>query len=495
MREWTWIIMAAFGASTGGASAAPGKSEPPSELEMCRAVIECCKPLARPRGNRLPLYACPVRGVAPAGDPEAEQALRDLDARGIALFTRWNPAESQREASLAEALRIGKMQKRLGLAVSVDATRCFYQFCDGSPQTAHIDEKGEPFFDLSFSPTRKMGCPFALEGQWPRVRAQLECFGEAYKKEGLEPDMIWGDWEIDGPMEWNDAWANSKRCARCRQNIPNIEDFRSFQAALREVRATMQREVFVKTLKSYFPKALIGNYAEYPCGGARYWYDWFEKLPEGAPFIADRKARHRPWHEAFAQTGYTVAMPVIYTWSYIFSDYDFADTDYRWAYNMLQVASDAAKSRDEKAPGIPLTPFVHWTTTAHSPELIPPGLVDLSERGYREVLWHTLLRGADTLIMWCRADLEQIRKEMRPVHEVWAASLEYADFLEKGKPIAFNVPADPADVISGLALGDKVLVRRSHFGAAAAAAVSIVFEGKTIRIPAFTDECRVLGFE
>ncbi|MCX7014066.1 MAG: hypothetical protein NTW86_16185 [Candidatus Sumerlaeota bacterium] len=496
MPKWIWILMTAQMASPAGvAESAPAKKNELSPLERGNLIVQCTQPLVHPRGARMPLYVWHAAGIGDADDATAEKLIRDLDARGIALVARWLPDPKQRDAALAEALRIGRLQQRLGLAISVDANKCFYSFCDGSPETAHVDANGERFFDTSFSPTRKIGCPFELEGQWPRIRGQFEFYCQSYAKEGLKVYRAFGDWEIDGPIEWNDAWQNSKRCVRCRENIPHIDNFNAFQDALRKVRDTMQREVIAKTMKSHFPKVRVGNYAEYPNLGVRYWYDWFEKLPAGAPFLADHNAKHRRWDTHFADTGYTLGMPVLYTWSHIFDDYDFADTDYRWVYGMLKEASSACQARDEQFPGLPLLPFVHWTTTANPARPANPNLVPLSERAYREVLWHTLLRGADSLFLWCRADADEIRRELRPVHEVWAASLEYGDFLEKGKSVLFDVRSEPADTISARVLDGKVLVRRSHFGAAPAKPVEIAIQGKAISIPVFTDECRVLPFQ
>ena len=84
-----------------------------------------------------------------------------------------------------------------------------------------------------------------------------------------------------------------------------------------------------------------------------------------------------------------------------------------------------------------------------------------SENMYQELLWHLLLRGHDTLFMWC--PLDQAAQEVRLVHQVYAASLEYKDFLELGVPINFDVPFQPGPVISGIRLGDHLLLRRTDF--------------------------------
>lgn len=117
------------------------------------------------------------------------------------------------------ALRIARLQKKLGLEINVIATSCLHQFFNGDEHTAHVTEAGERFFDASFDPGIKMGCPFTLEFRQPAIREQVEYFARAYRERGLTVDFVFADWEIDRPVEWNGAWESSKRCRRCRDRI------------------------------------------------------------------------------------------------------------------------------------------------------------------------------------------------------------------------------------------------------------------------------------
>ena len=74
-----------------------------------------------------------------------------------------------------------------------------------------------------------------------------------------------------------------------------------------------------------------------------------------------------------------------------------------------------------------------------------------------------LLRGTDALYVYS-GGISAFPKEARLVHEVYEASLQYKDFLEHGWPVSFEVPDKPGTVVSGLVLGDRVLVRRTDFG-------------------------------
>jgi len=184
-------------------------------------------------------------------------------------------------------------------------------------------------------------------------------------------------------------------------------------------------------------------------------------------------------------------MPVAYTWYPTFGWYDFDEPDYRWFYNMLLVASNACRSTPADTPVIC---WVHWHTTSPPPEGEPtiPGLQQFSEEKYREVLWHMLLRGTDGLMMWCPA--EETGEEMQLLQEVYAAALEYREFLDSGKPVSFDVPSQPAPVISGLRLGDRLLVRRTDFGDSHPP-VTVTVDGRSVAVPHVAGKCQILSLE
>ncbi len=439
-----------------------------------RVVLENTTPLKTPRAGRLPLLVLPIsQALAGLDDARSEAVLRDLNRRGIGYTVTWNPGDFDKSA--AEALRIGRLQERVGMEVAADATACLSSFFDGTDSTLHQDETGRPFAEMSFG--GKLGCPFALQHRYPVIRERVESFLRAYDQAGIRVQLVFADWEIDGPIEWNDAWASSKRCRRCRESLPRLNDFREFQKRLREIRSEMQRITFARPVTAHFPEALVGNYAVYPHDGYRYWYDYFEREAEGVPYRADQRARYREWAHEFTGTGYTLAMPVIYTWYRTFDWYDFADLDYRWFYNLLRVGSNPARHTPAH---VPLIPFVHWTTTA-PPERPDPRIQQFSPEKYRELLWHLLLRGHDTFFLWCLP--EELAREIRLLHPVYAESLAHRGFLERGEPIAFEVPIAPGPVISGLRLGNKILARRTEFGPGAGAISLALADGGRVTVP------------
>ena len=174
-------------------------------------------------------------------------------------------------------------------------------------------------------------------------------------------------------------------------------------------------------------------------------------------------------------------MPVVYTWDKIWRWYDFDQVDYRWFYNMLKVGSNAGKSTSSE---IPIVTFVHWHTVYTDDNNL--GIQQFSENMYQELLWHLLLRGHDTFFMWC--PLDQATQDARLVHQVYAASLEYKDFLESGIPINFDVPSQPGPVVSGLRLGDHLLLRRTDFDDTRSD-VTLTIDGLSVAVPRVLGKC------
>lgn len=474
---WSGAATCAFAQKTGET---PVQAALPVPL---RTVLENTRRLESGRGEGLPLYVLPIsnalRGLS---DERAEEVLSELASRGIGYTVGWSPTD--RDKTLAEGLRIARIARRVGLPVAVDATACIDGFFDGEPATLHIDEQGRPFADLSFDPGRQMGCPLALAARVPPIRERVEFFLRGYAQAGGSIAFIFADWEIDGPLEWNDAWSNSMKCRRCRAGIEKLGDFRQFQRQVRAIRSDLQRQVFAEPVRSRFALALVGNYGVYPHGGHRYWYDYYERLPDGAPFLPDQKARYREWADEFDGCRYTIAMPVVYSWYPIYGWYDFANTDYRWFYNGLLVGSNVGKHTKSTTP---ILTFVHRNTTA------PPAKADLGVKPfspslYQELLWHLLLRGHDGFFLWCLP--EELAQETQLVHEVYSASLAYREFLDHGEPVTFDVPKVPGPVVSALRVQKRVLVRRTDFDAQSTV-VRLAVGKHQIEIPAGQRECQV----
>jgi len=451
-----------------------------------QTILENTAPLPFPRGNRLPLFLWPAHGGVVDNDVLQERMIRELNKRGIALISTWD--WNDKEKSLAESLRIARIQKSLGLRVCVNANACMYGFFNGDQQTAHVDRKGNRFFDDSIP--GKIGCPFRIDHRFAPMRKKIDFFVKAYEKAGVPLDFVFGDWEIDGPLEINRAWEAAKRCVVCREKISGIHDFRKFQQIVRDKRSEATRQCYAEPILERFPKAWVGNYGVYPNDGHRYWFDYFEKFFEKHPHRLEQKAPYREWVNDFPSTGYTLAMPVVYPWARIFHWYDFSESDYRWFYNMLLVASNADGNT---SPNTPVVPFVHWHTVFDGGD--PDTSVrQMSRHAYQELLWHMLLRGSDSFFMWCPD--QQSPDETRLVHEAWSAALEYRSWLNDGVPITFEVSPNERTVISGLRVEERVLVRRTDFSKRAdASPIRLKIGEQVLVVPSRPGLCQVLEFE
>ena len=473
-----WMAISLLGIAATLSEAGNKEIKWPSHIQV---VLDATKPLKYDRGERLPLYLWQAMDPGQLNEKDLEELVIELNKRGVGLISSWNP--SDREKSLARSLMIAKAQKKLNLRTNINANQCLYSFFNGDERTAHIDNEGNSFWDESFG-KKKMGCPFALDYRIPYIREQVEYFAKAFKKANLDVDFIFADWEIDGPIEFNEAHAASKRCRRCRENIKNIDDFQEFQKVLRQLRSQLQREVYAEPVKNNFPGVLVGNYGVYPHNGYRYWYDYYEHYVDGQPCLADQKAKYRKWYHEFPETGYTFAMPVVYTWRRIFDWYDYADTDYRWFYNMLLVASNAGQHTPAE---VPVISFVHWHTIESGDSA--GTAKQFSEDNYQELLWHMLLRGTDTFFLWCRN--EEAAKEIQLLHEVYSQAQQYGEFLSDGIPINFSVPKQPGAVVSGLKLPDRVLVRRTDF-IRISDAVEIIVDDRRLKVEAAPKKCQII---
>ena len=374
----TLIFLLAF--NLANAECSPPDEEKITWPEKIQVILDNTTPLEYERGNRLPLYLWPAIDPGELDEKSTELLVKELDKRGIGIVCSWDLKD--RDKSLSQGIKMARAQKKLGQRININATSLLYGFYTDDENLAHVDEKGNAFFDDSFGEKRKMGCPFTLDSRKDEIRGRVEYFIKKYKEEGLTIDFIFADWEIDGPIEVNRAYESSQKCTRCRTHLGEDFGFEEFQKKMREMRSYLQYYAYSSPVLSAFPDALVGNYAVYPNDGYRYWYDYFEFLTDVHPHKKEQKATYRKWYNDFPLTGYTFAMPVVYTWWAIFTWYDFENTDYRWFYNMLLNAGNAGKSTPRN---IPVISFVHWNTifVGSKPD---PNIIQMSRESYQELL-------------------------------------------------------------------------------------------------------------
>jgi len=153
---------------------------------------------------------------------------------------------------------------------------------------------------------------------------------------------------------------------------------------------------------------------------------------------------------------------------------------------MLRVASNAGAHTPEE---VPIVPFVHFAPI-YEPDPGDDSIRPLTKTAYQELLWHMLLRGTDTFFLWCRGSRAQL--EIPPLHEVWAESLEYSQWLEKGHPVLFDVPKSQTPIVSAVRLGGRLLVRRTDLDESHPDAVTIKINGTSVDVPRIRGKMQVL---
>ena len=153
---------------------------------------------------------------------------------------------------------------------------------------------------------------------------------------------------------------------------------------------------------------------------------------------------------------------------------------------MLLVVSNATKSTN---PGVPIVPFVHWHTV-FDPGQPNASIPQMSRWAYRELLWHSLLRGVDSFVMWCCE--HEMDDEIALVHQVWSESCSFSDWIQRGTPITFHVPSRQGPVVSGLRIGGTVLVRRTDFEENNSQPIEIPVASRTLSVPRSPGLCQIL---
>ncbi|HYE05034.1 MAG TPA: hypothetical protein VEL07_05860 [Planctomycetota bacterium] len=467
--SWRCLLIGVVAIAMSTAGEAPARPDP------FAAILATVQPLAEPRGDRAPLWVWTCDYPLDADDATLRAAVAAMEARGIGLFCRWT---GDAAASAARCIRLARIQRELGAPVAIDlAGDLIHGVHDGSDATAHHDADGTAL--LSDFMVWKAGCPFAdLDDRLQARTSKIDAFLAAYAAAGVEPDFITGDYEFDGPSEWNDSWALAKRCVACRARIPAIDDdFTAYQRAVRAERSRWQKELITATVKARFPRCRVGVYGMNPHDGHRYWHDFFEshtRIP-GVAYVEDHGAAYRPWAHEFDAAGYDVAMPVCYILPHAFAYAVESAEDQAWfAFaNLLREGGSAGAATPAE---VPIYPFVHADPA-------------FAVERYEEALWHLLLRGADSFCMWCPA--EAMAAQLAPVHRVWAAAGQHRDFLAGGTPVVSGVPPGPGPAVSALKLGGRLLVRRTD-GAPHPGGVSLAIDRSPIDIPAAPGRCQVI---
>jgi len=137
-------------------------------------------------------------------------------------------------------------------------------------------------------------------------------------------------------------------------------------------------------------------------------------------------------------------------------------------------------------------PLILSRYTPDNPD--PRFLKPMSQRAFREVVWHAFLRGASTIYVFNLGYPTKPQtvtpalsfESIEDVRSVYDSLLARREFLDKGEPVNFKFPAlfGAEPVWSGLRLGDRCLVRTFTLGAVPAKVQVTPFPGVTLTLDA-----------
>jgi hypothetical protein len=444
------------------------------DLESFARVIH---PMQHALGDRMPLlcWTLPIpRGedlVKMRADGSLRRALDMLSARGIVptvdMGWNWTP-----EGALAIAQTLQEAHRPVNIQVGggMDPKDLY----GSSPQVT-----GPWPWDKDGNLTWKG------ERQWPilavydvsKPAAFYHDWMKRYQAAGVTVDGFWSDWE-DLPYPWNFVYEAQKKPEAAKYYPPGaLDSFDSFAEYVGQLRTKVLEEAFADPVRSVFPHALVGNYADCSSSGACPFIDILGSI--SAPRSLGSLSATMP--SVYADT---VFLPRYYNLDWPVTQ---EDVDQVYFTSILRAASTALANKEPGRQGLPYV-------SRYCPENTDPRYAfSMSQGPYREFLRHTFLRGADSLYVFnagdkpfatdeasCRLYLESIEDARSVLDEM----LGYREFVEHGKPMNFDLPAMRTNGIvwSGLALPDEVLVRTFTFGPEDKTLDLIPFPGVAVKL-------------
>lgn len=321
--------------------------------------------------------------------------------------------------------------------------------------------------------TRKWPC-LALADPRPgaeRVKKMLQPFKDA----GVRIAGVWFDDEAL-PHPWNGCFEAQRKSDECRKQYPPglLDDFKKFNEWTGELRTRLLVEIMAKPVRELFPDALVGNYGEFASSAQ-------------TPFDGVRPPRR-------LDPGLAL-MPSAYANTNILPRHFKPDepvtqekADAIYFFDLMRTVSTCNANRQ---PGQLSIPYLsRYTPDNPDPRFLKP----MSQRAFREVVWHAFLRGASTIYVF-NLGYPTTPQTVTPalsfesvedVRSVYDTLLTRREFLDKGEPMNFAFPPlfGTGPLWSGLRLGDRCLVRTFTLGTAPAKVEIVAFPGVAVTLDA-----------
>lgn len=410
-----------------------------------RSLTDIVQPMQHDTQGRLPLlmWNCPLasgdRLFAMRRTGSLQEAARELAERGyvpmVSMGWNWTPAGA---LALARTLDEAGLPVHLLIPQADLIESWAWRDTDAFSEGPDNSQDGK---------LRQWPClPLAkTEPGAEYIRSLLQPYVDA----GIDVQAVWYDDEAL-PHPWNGIYESQQRSRAARQHYPpGVLDSRdAFRRYVFDLRARLISDMLVRPVHDLYPQALVGNYS-----GVR----GSEAYP--IKTVTGHALPPVPLGDLNVQMPAAYAMPSRLPESDSQLAQPAAD-DY-YLRDLLEKISVAAANMKQ---GETLVPYVSRLVVTGNGPTGP----DMSSTAFRELVRHSLLRGADSFVVFNlgfrgRADAVSPALSFAMLEDVRFAYdelLAYRQFLDEGEPVHFDVPMQAGEPIwSALRRGDEYLLR------------------------------------
>ncbi len=420
----------------GGAAPTPASAEATAGIDWLE-VIARRPPLRHERGERWPLILWEGIGF----EPQPRDVVDTMLARGVVQHVRVD----------GELIETAQALQAAGAPVIMMEGRSGVWPYDLAPP-------GEPwrhrYAEEARVPEawRALPSPAHFSG-WAVAAEHIRRTLKRYKHAGVTVDAVWLDYEGEPSMA---SYAAAVHSTAARLTVPAqaMSDASAFRRYRRQLWLQLLSAYVAAPVREVFPRAAVTNWVyaistpEHPV------LDW----------------TNRP-HPASGPTLFSHTNPVAYAIDSAFranraglGALDQAGVDRVYMHVMLRQVSADALNRQQLMPYLGAVVWVGRWVRDH-PEPTPV----MSRGRYREALRHIWLRGVDAMEVFnpVRAGDEAMAvADVVDALAVYDEMLAYRDFLDDGRVLNVRYPRidDDGPLWSGLALGDRAVIRLVHQG-------------------------------
>ncbi|MBF0183219.1 MAG: hypothetical protein HQM06_02355 [Magnetococcales bacterium] len=409
-------------------------SNKPTRQEWLKLIREQIPPLSQERGKRWPLVSFALIGSEAYSDEE----IQLLSARGIAPLLTLSidslPAARRLQAKGVPVILFDGRNGAWPYSLEADKTEWAHQY----PAQLQINPQW-----------RELPVPTLFRG-WALAAEQLRTTLKKWRKEGVNVDAIWLDYENE-PSQADYYAAILSPSSRALLPEKALLDESTFRAYCRQLWIQLLSSYVAGPAREIFPALSITN--------------WVVTLSsKEIPVLGWQNEPHPPLGSSLFTTtnpvayGIDTAFLALWQKSY---PLDREHVDQFYSHLLLRQVSADSANRQKQAPYLDAVPWVARWVADHPEQKVPI----MSRERYREILRHLWLRGVAGMQIFNpvnKADqVGMAVAELQDAVAVYDEMLAYRPFLDKGTPMQLSIPEIQADGViwSGLRLNNEAIVR------------------------------------